>query len=185
MLSALSKARVRLYSCHAEDRTSLNFRSLFVFFSFLSSAELISGVYAQAPTLLDPRTLHFFALTRGSGDENSPTRSVLKPWALAILAFYAIPLSYQWFVASFLLSPLGVHHPRWRFAPLTAISNSKYKLKNELLQIILTNATAKAVPYSSVSNIQIYTSINFLTGLHNHWLKTNCGTEIQQGNWTG
>ena len=133
---------------------------------------------------LDPRTLHFFALTRGSGDENSPTRSVLKPWALAILAFYAIPLSCQWFVASFLLSPLGVHHPRWRFAPLTAISNSKHKLENELLKIILTNATAKAIPYSSLSDIKIYTSINFLTGLYNHWLKTNCGTEIQQGNWT-
>ena len=136
--------------------------SLFVF-PFLSSAELISGVFAEAPILLDPSTLHFFALTRGSGDENSPTRSVLKPWALAILAFYAIPLSCQWFVASFLLFPLGVHHPRWRFAPLTAISNSKHKLENELLKIILTNAaTAKDVPYSSLSNIQIYTPLIFL-----------------------
>ena len=79
VLPALSNVGVRLYLCHAEDRTSLNLRSLFVF-PFLSSAELISGVFAEAPTLLDPRTLHFFALTRGSGNENSPQgRFVLKP----------------------------------------------------------------------------------------------------------
>ena len=33
---------------------------------------------------------------------------------------------------------------------------------------IVTNATAKTALYSSLSNIKIYTYINFLIGLHNH-----------------
>ena len=34
---------------------------------------------------------------------------------------------------------------------------------------ILTNKIAKAVPYSSLSNIKKYLDTNFLTGLHNYW----------------